>query len=177
MEGPLIMVDEFLNHRVEPAVVRDIGEKLAAWAAPRSPSLVLTAEASGIPVALASSLQLDVPLVYAKKYVTHGDRASYSREVVSPTKGVEYRVEVSKRVLPPGSRVVIVDDILARGRTAESLGEIVEQAGGEVVGFGFALEKAFMPGRSRLEAHGWHVHAVVAVGSIDGGTVTLLDPL
>jgi xanthine phosphoribosyltransferase len=173
VEGTLIMVDEFLNHRVEPDVIRDVGVSLASWAAPLLPSLVLTAEASGIPAALSCALELDVPLVYAKKFVTSGDRASFVREVASPTKGVEYRVEVSRRVLAPGLRIAIIDDILAQGRTAEALGEIVEEAGGTVVGFGFAMEKAFMTGRQRLEAHGWDVHAVVEVEAINGGSVTL----
>lgn len=173
VEGTLIMVDDFLNHRVEPDVIRDVGASLASWAAPLEPSLVLTAEASGIPVALSCALQLDVPLVYAKKYVTSGDRSSFVREVASPTKSVEYRVEVARRVLAPGLRIVVVDDILAQGRTAEALGEIVEEAAGVVVGFGFAMEKAFMSGRQRLEAHSWDVHAVVEVEAIDKGAVTL----
>ena len=167
------MVDDFLNHRVDPDVIRDVGASLGAWISPRRPSLVLTAEASGIPGALACALHLDLPLVYAKKYVTSGDRRSFVREVASPTKGVEYRVEVSRRVLPPDQRVAIIDDILAQGRTAEALGEIVEEAGSTVVGLGFAMEKAFMAGRQRLEAHDWEVHAVVTVTAIDGGAVTL----
>lgn len=173
VEGSLILVDDFLNHRVDPAVIRSVGVAMAEWLSPNGPSLILTAEASGIPPAMACALALDLPLVYAKKYLGTGDRYSYAREVTSPTKGIEYRVEVARRQLGPGHRVAIVDDILAQGRTAEALGEIVEEAGSAVIGMGFAVEKCFMSGRRRLEAHGWPVHAIVEVESITGAKVQL----
>jgi adenine/guanine phosphoribosyltransferase-like PRPP-binding protein len=113
-------------------------------------------------------------MVYAKKFLGTGDRYSFHREVVSPTKGIEYSVEVARRVLEPGLRIAIVDDFLSGGRTAEALGEIAEEAGGDVVGFGFALEKAFLDGRQRLEAHGWAVASLVAVERIEAGTIHLL---
>jgi xanthine phosphoribosyltransferase len=126
---------------------------------------------------MACALALDLPFVYAKKYLGTGDRHSYVREVTSPTKGTEYRVEVARRQLGPSQRVAIIDDILAQGRTAEALGEIVEEAGSIVVGLGFAVEKGFMSGRQRLEAHGWPVRAIVEVESIAAGTVQLRSPL
>ena len=79
--------------------------------------------------------------------------------MVSPTKGTEYRVEVSRRVLGAGHRVLIVDDFLSGGRTAEALGEIAEEAACTVVGFGFAIEKSFQRGRERLANHGWRVRS------------------
>jgi xanthine phosphoribosyltransferase len=175
VEGDLILVDDFLNHRVDPQVMGSVGRELAEALAPFSPTMLLTAEASGIPPAVAGALELGAPMVYAKKYLGTGNRYAYGREVTSPTKGVEYRVEVSRRILGPGERVAIVDDILAQGRTAEALGEIVEEAGSEVVGLAFAVEKCFMSGRARLEAHRWRVMALVEVESLAGGVVTLRE--
>ena len=175
IEGNLVLVDEFLNHRVEPAVIDSVGKSLSASFAHMKPDLILTAEASGIPPALACSRELDIPMVYAKKYLGTGDRYSFAREVSSPTKGVEYRVEVARRVLPPGLKLIIIDDFLARGRTAEALGEIATEAGCEVLGFGFALEKGWQGGRERLERHGWVVHSVVELESIEGSSVIIRD--
>lgn len=170
IEGSLIKVDDFLNHRVEPALMAQIGADLAHLLRPSRPSLILTAEASGIPPALAVATHLGIDMVYAKKYPrTTSARPSFVREVSSPTKGDEYRVEVARRVLGSGERVVIVDDFLSRGRTAEALGEIVEEAGSAVVGFGFVIEKAYMEGRSRLAAHGWQVASLVSILSLDDG--------
>ncbi len=176
IEGDLVKVDDFLNHRVEADVMRSIGAEMATLLEPHGPNLLLTAEASGIPPALACSLAMDVPMVYAKKYLGTGDRYSYAREVTSPTKGVEYRVEVARRVLPPGARVAIVDDILSQGRTAEALGEITEEAGCDVAAFVFAVEKSFMEGRRRLESHGWMVYSLVDVTSIADRTIELAAP-
>jgi len=175
VEGDLLKVDDFLNHRVDLDLFPAIGEEIAKRFAGVQPDLVLTAEASGIPPGMVAAQAMNVPLVYAKKYVGVGERYTFAREVSSPTKGTEYRVEVARRVLPPGLRVAIVDDFLAGGRTAEALGEIVEEAGGEVIGFVFMVEKTFTGGRERLEAHGWKVEALVGIASLENG-VAVLEP-
>jgi xanthine phosphoribosyltransferase len=118
---------------------------------------------------------MEIPIVYAKKYLGPGGRYTFSREVASPTKGTEYRVEVARHVLPPGLRVAIVDDFLAGGRTAEALGEIAEEAGCTVLGATFVIEKTFTEGRERLEAHGWTVWSLVQVESLEDGEVRLAD--
>jgi xanthine phosphoribosyltransferase len=169
VEGTLVMVDEFLNHRVEPDVMDAIGDRFAAIFESDDVDLVLTAEASGIPPALVTSLRLGVPMVYAKKYLGTGNRAAFVREVRSPTKDIEYRVEVARRVLPSGSRVVVIDDFLSRGRSAEALGEITLEAGCDLIGFGFVIEKSYEGGRQRLEQHDWRVESLVEVLEISDG--------
>jgi len=171
--GQLLMVDGFLNHRVDPPLLAVIGADLADRYSDASPDLVLTAEASGIPPAITCATHLGIPMVYAKKYLGPGDRDVFSREVISPTRGAEYRVEVARRVLGAGLRVLIIDDFLAGGRTAEALGEIAEEAACTVLGFGFAIAKEFTGGRQRLESHGWNVEALVTVESLEGGRVSL----
>jgi xanthine phosphoribosyltransferase len=176
VEGALLKVDDFLNHRVDPGLMRAIGDDLAARFGPASPDLVLTAEASGIPPGLACAFALEIPVVYAKKFLGVGDRNAFFRDVASPTKGTEYRVEVSRRVLGAGLRVLIVDDFLSGGRTAEALGEITEEAASEVAGLGFVIEKTFAGGRRRLEGHGWRIEALAEVTSLEGGRVELRAP-
>ena len=175
VEGSLLKVDDFLNHRVEPVLIEAIGAGLAEMLGSPAPDLVLTAEASGIPPALACATLLGVPMVYAKKYLGPGDRHALFREVASPTKGTEYRVEVARHVLDAGLRVAVVDDFLSRGRTAQALGEIAEEAGCSVSGCGFVIEKSFMAGRDLLAKHGWPVHALVRVASLEGGRVEIAD--
>jgi adenine phosphoribosyltransferase len=48
-------------------------------------------------------------------------------------------------------RAVIIDDLLATGGTAEATAKLVEQCGGEVVGFGFVIELTFLDGISKLK--------------------------
>ncbi len=168
--GDIVLVDHFLNHRVDPAVMGEVGRRITKIAAPLDAGVILTAEASGIPPAMAFSLESGLPMVYAKKYVTPGERVSYWREVSSATKGFEYRIEVRDHIFS-GGRVLIVDDFLHRGRTAVALGEIVEEAGGTVAGFVFVIEKAFAGGRAGLEQRGWPVWSLVSIKSLVGGEV------
>jgi xanthine phosphoribosyltransferase len=171
VEGDLVLVDEFLNHRVDPIVIAEVGRQFATTFSPYRPDLILTSEASGIPPAVVCGVEMGLPVVYAKKFLGTGNRYSYWREVMSPTKGVEYRVEVARRVLPHGARVLVLDDFLSAGRTAEALGQITEEAGAEIVGFGFVIEKGWRSGRRRLEDHGWVVDSLVRVTSVEGGSV------
>ena len=52
-----------------------------------------------------------------------------------------------------GSRVLIVDDLLATGGTAAAVARLVEQAGGKVAGLAFAIELTFLNGRARLPGY------------------------
>jgi xanthine phosphoribosyltransferase len=175
VERQLLKVDRFLNHRVDPSVLADIGRRLANVLEPWRPDLLLTAEASGIPPALAAGLAMTTPVVYAKKFLGPGERYAFTRDVVSSTKGPEYRVQVARHALEPGAQVAVIDDFLSGGRTAEALGEIAEEAGCRVVGACFVIEKAFRNGRARLESHGWVVRALVTVTAIEAGRFTLAD--
>ena len=56
--------------------------------------------------------------------------------------------------------MLVHDDLLATGGTAQALCELVEQLGGEVVGCHFLIELAFLDGRERLA--GYDVRALVA---------------
>lgn len=164
-----MLVDDFLNHRVELGLVESAARDLVDRYSGLAIDLVLTAEASGIPPAIACGTLLGAPIVYAKKYLGVGDRYAISRTVASPTRGVEYRVEVSRRAMSPSERVLIVDDFLSGGRTAEALGEIATEAGADVVGFAFLIEKSYEAGRERLERRGWRVESAVSITSLGQG--------
>ncbi len=60
------------------------------------------------------------------------------------------RLEMHVDAIAPGSNVLIVDDVLATGGTAEATAKLVEQAGATVAGFGFWIELAFLGGRAKL---------------------------
>jgi adenine phosphoribosyltransferase len=59
-------------------------------------------------------------------------------------------IEVHQDAFTPGERVLIVDDVLATGGTAEATVDLVRHAGAEVAGISVILELAFLGGRSRL---------------------------
>ncbi|HJL88215.1 MAG: adenine phosphoribosyltransferase [SAR324 cluster bacterium] len=75
-----------------------------------------------------------------------------------PTHGVDYdleygkdRVEVHQDAIPEGSRVLLVDDLIATGGTIEGSAKLVKKVGGLIVGYAFVIELTDLKGRERLQ--------------------------
>jgi adenine phosphoribosyltransferase len=60
---------------------------------------------------------------------------------------------IHRDAIMPGERVLIVDDLLATGGTAEATVHLVEQLRGRGAGLGFLVELEFLKGRERLDGH------------------------
>ena len=77
-------------------------------------------------------------------------------EVVSITYDLEYgndTLQVHKDAIGQGTRVLIVDDLLATGGTAAATARLVDQMGGTVAGIGFVIELTFLNGRRKLAGY------------------------
>ncbi|MDD3354145.1 xanthine phosphoribosyltransferase [Zoogloea sp.] len=172
-DGQILRIDHFLNHRIEPGFIFEMAHELARRLSFFQPNVILTAEASGIAPALVVAQALSVPLLYAKKYAPQVESPAISRVIPSPTKGGHTRLVLSRRYLAPGQRVVIVDDFLANGRTALALVEMAREAGAEVMGAGFIVEKRFRHGREHIEALGVPVATLAQVERIENDRAIL----
>ncbi len=71
-------------------------------------------------------------------------------------------VEIHDDAIEAGQRVLIVDDLLATGGTAEAGISLVERLGGAIIGCAFIVDLPDLGGRRRLEALGMEVHALCA---------------
>ena len=71
-------------------------------------------------------------------------------------------VEIHDDAIEVGQKVLIVDDLLATGGTAEAGIKLIERLGGEVVGCAFVIDLPDLGGRARLDAMGVPVHAICA---------------
>jgi len=112
--------------------------------------VVLGIEARGFIFAPALAYALGagfVPVRKPKKLPAECLRVSYDLEYGADS------LEMHKDAVGGGSRVLIVDDLLATGGTAAAVAQLVEQAGGEIAGLGFAIELTFLNGRARLAGH------------------------
>jgi len=171
----ILRIDHFLNHRIEPVFIVELGRELARRLSAYHPTLILTAEASGIAPGLVVAQALNVPLVYAKKYAPDVEPPALSRVIPSATKGGNTRLVLSRRYLPAASRVVLVDDFLSNGHTAVALADMAQEAGAQVLGAGFVIEKCFRHGRAALEARGVPVAALARVERLEHGRVYLVQ--
>lgn len=71
-------------------------------------------------------------------------------------------VEVHVDALQPGEKVLLVDDLLATGGTAEAGIRLIERLGGQIIGCAFVVDLPDLGGRKRLESMGMDVHALCA---------------
>ncbi len=73
-------------------------------------------------------------------------------------------MEIHEDAIAPGETVLLVDDLIATGGTAEAGVSLIERLGGKVIGCGFVIDLPDLGGRARLEAMGLDVHALSSFG-------------
>ncbi|MBR2259670.1 MAG: xanthine phosphoribosyltransferase [Blautia sp.] len=171
----IVKVDMFLNHRIDTALLFQMGEEFAARFRSDQPTIILTIEASGIAIATATAHAMgDLPVVFAKKGATvvQSENLAQAR-VYSFTHKKENVIHVEKKYLPAGSRVLIIDDFLADGQACNGMIELCRQLACEVVGIGIVVEKGFMPGGKMLREKGIHLESLSVVKAIHEGTILL----
>ena len=120
---------------------------------------VVGLEARGFILGGAVAHQLSVGFVPIRK---HGKLPG---AVISQAYALEYGeavMEIHDDALKPGERVLIVDDLLATGGTAEAGITLCQRLGAEVVGCAFVIELPELGGRALLEGLGHEVHALTA---------------
>lgn len=175
--GPgVLKVDSFLNHQMDPFLMREVGREFTRRFAGEAVTKVLTIESSGIAPGIMTALELEVPLIFARKQKSLTlTEDIYVEKVYSFTKKETNEITVARKFIAPGERVLIIDDFLANGEAAFGLARIVEQAGGSVAGIGIVIEKAFQPGGRLLKEAGYRVESLVRIASLEDGVVAFAE--
>jgi adenine phosphoribosyltransferase len=149
---PLFLHSGALRHTVSA---------LAEYARAREADYVVSAEARGFVLGGAVATAIGAGFILARK------PGKLPREVSSVQYQLEYGIdalEVHADAIAGGSRVLVHDDLLATGGTAEALCGLVEKAGGVVAGCAFVIELAFLSGRERLRDYDVHSLVVYDAG-------------
>ena len=99
-----------------------------------------------------------VPVAYllGKGFVPVRKKGKLPRETISRKYDLEYgqaEIEIHKDAIKPGQKVLIVDDLMATGGSAEAAASLVEDLGGQVVRMLFVMELAGLKGRERLKKY------------------------
>ena len=176
LSDQVLKVDSFLNHQIDPELMREIGEEFASRFADDKITKILTIESSGIAPSVMAGLVLGVPVVFARKRKSLTLTENfYTADVYSFTKQETNPIAVSKSFLTNEDRLLIIDDFLANGQAALGLLEIAEQAEASVAGIGIVIEKAFQNGGNLLREKKVRVESLARVQSLENGKVTFAE--
>lgn len=167
-EGNVLKVDSFLNHQIDVSLLDKIGQEFYKRFGHKKITKILTIEASGIAIAMATAKYFEAPVLFAKKSKSVNiDGDMYVAEVESFTHKCKNNVIVSKKFLNEGDRVLIIDDFLANGCALQGLISIAESAGASVEGIGIAIEKGFQIGGRVIRNLGYQLESLAIVESMD----------
>ena len=131
----------------DPAGWQEVIRQLGAVCERLQPELIVGIESRGFIVgtALATAVRLGfVPVRKAGKLPGKVTGVDYALQYGSD------RLAIHSDALAHGSRVLLIDDLLATGGTAAACAELVQAAGGELCGFGFVAELPALEGRRKL---------------------------
>jgi adenine phosphoribosyltransferase len=141
-----------------PAAFHQAVQAMAEPFRAKRPDKILGVEARGFMFGAALAQELAVGFVPVRK------PGKLPRATFRSSYGLEYgtdTLEIHCDACARGERVVIADDVLATGGTAEAASRLAEQLGAEVVAFSFFIELAALNGRARLA--GRPAHAVLVL--------------
>ena len=174
LDGGILKVDRFINHQMDPYLMKQVAVEFMNRFAAAHPTKILTVEASGIAPAVMLGYLMELPVVFAKKKKPSTMDDSYMTEVRSFTKQRNYTLMISREYLTNEDRVLFVDDFLAFGNAGLGIKDLCDQAGAEIVGMGFIIEKEFQGGRKVLtEAGIKKVESLAIIESLEGKQIKI----
>ena len=174
-EGNLVLVGSFLNHQLDPQLIMHCAEEFARLFANQGVNKILTIEASGIAPAIMLGYIMHLPVVYVKKKIPKTVDDSWKSWVWSFTRGDETTVCIGREYLTEKDRVVFIDDFLADGHASGSIIHLCRQAGAQIVGMGFLVEKGFAQGGQFLRDHGIAYHALATIKQINDDNTMVIE--
>ena len=113
---------------------------------------------------------IGAPLAYVlgKGFIPIRKKGKLPAETIGHDYELEYgtdRIEIHTDAVSKGERILLVDDLIATGGTAEAACKLIEKMGGKVVECSFIIDLPDIGGRARLEKHG---HKVFALCEFEG---------
>ena len=175
LEGGVLKVDSFINHQMDAGLMMEMAKEFVERFKGERIDKVITIEASGIAPAIMVGYLLDIPVVFAKKKVPSTMSGILKSEVFSFTKSRSYNICISEEYLNKGEKYLFIDDFLANGNAAAGIIDLASQAGAEIVGMGFLIEKAFQHGSEMLRNKGVHVESLAIIESLDNCEIKLSE--
>ena len=175
-EGGILKVDKFINHQMDPYLMKQVAVEFIRRFADVSVNKIITIEASGIAPAIMLGYMMELPVVFVKKKKPSTMNDMYTTTISSFTKQRDYTVVISKEYLTTDDHVLFIDDFLAYGNAGKGIIDLCRQAGATIEGMGFIIEKEFQHGRELLEAEGIHrIESMAIIESLDNCQIKIKD--
>ncbi|MBO5051327.1 MAG: xanthine phosphoribosyltransferase [Clostridia bacterium] len=171
LSADILKVGNFLNQTLDIPFIMEMGREIARLYEGEGVTKIVTIEASGIAIATAAAVPMQVPVVFAKKSRAATQVGSmYHAEVKSFTHGNTYEAIIPVDMLSADDRVLIIDDFLAHGAALSGLLSIIRQSGATLVGCAIAIEKGFQGGGDALRAEGVRIDSLARIRAMSPET-------
>lgn len=138
-----------------PELVRDLVCEIAFELRSYNPTALVGMESRGFLLGMPLAIELNIPFVCIRK------KGKLPGEVTGISYSLEYghaEIEIQKSALAIGDRVILHDDVLATGGTANAAAQLIRSTGAQLVAFSFLMELNFLNGREIIGLNNPDVH-------------------
>lgn len=129
---------------------RKVVDEIASRSKSKKIEKIIGIESRGFIFGAAIAYKLGAGIIPVRK------KGKLPCKTVTATYQLEYgtdQLEMHEDALKPGTRVLVVDDLLATGGTAKATAELVQKLRGNLVGYAFLIELEFLKGRQNLNGY------------------------
>jgi len=138
-----------------PELIKGVVSEMARELLPYQPTVLAGMESRGFLLGLPLALELNIPFVCIRK------KGKLPGEVSGIAYSLEYgraEIEMQKAALNARDRVILHDDVLATGGTANAAAQLIQSSRAELVAFSFLMELNFLKGREIIGLNNAPVH-------------------
>lgn len=142
---------------LDPELSRAILSAMVDYAKGLQLDAIVGVDSRGFLFGPSLARELDIPFVLVRK------KGKLPADTVSVSYDLEYgsaTLEMHKDAIKAGDKVLIHDDLLATGGTAQAAGQLVEQVGATVSSFLFVVDLVFLDGKKLLDGFGADCHSL-----------------
>jgi adenine phosphoribosyltransferase len=136
-------------------LVKELVSEMAEALRPHNPTALVAMESRGFLLGMPLALELSIPFVCIRK------KGKLPGEVSGISYSLEYgsaEIEIQKTALTSNDRVVLHDDVLATGGTANAAAQLIQSTGAQLVAFSFLMELNFLNGREIIGLNNVDIH-------------------
>ena len=132
-----------------PYYVDGMAQIMAEWFVGSKASFIVTVETKGIPLAMSVARVLNLPLAIARRESKLTDGSVFSINYLSGSSRRLQTMSLSKRMIKPGAKALVIDDFIAGGGTVKAVCDMLAEFDTEVVGTGAAIVNRY-PQKKRI---------------------------